>query len=163
MNIPQIQKLLVKKEIVVNDEQAKVITKFYSHKIWDIHVYLGYGLTAFLLFRIWLEIKEKKESKLINQIKFILSQFKINNKHNGDTKHLLFVKTLYIFFYTDLIFMVSSGLFIKFSGDYPKLKPYKDFVKEAQGIGMCLILGFRLFHLLGLMRAELSRKESIQN
>ena len=157
-NIPVVQAALEKKGVVIDNEQARAVTKLYSKQLWDWHVYFGYFLAAFFVYRIILEFFQPEDSKFILRFKQAKAYFKGGQDTIKDARHHLGVKVAYILFYLDLFLMVSTGLFIKFSSDYPKLKPAKEFLKEVHNVGMYIMLSFIVAHLIGLLIDERKKK-----
>ena len=66
---PVIKSALQKAGAVVTDAQVKSATHDLSDKVWDIHVYFGYGLAALFLFRIILEFFQLADQKFIWKLK----------------------------------------------------------------------------------------------
>ncbi|MEI6019631.1 MAG: cytochrome b/b6 domain-containing protein [Bacteroidota bacterium] len=153
-NAPVVQAALEKKGVLINAEQARVVTKIYSKQLWDWHVYFGYALTALLLFRILLEFYQSEDSKLWKRFKQAKSYLENSGTEIKAAQHIFVVKLTYFVFYACLLLMVSTGLFIKFSSDYPNLKPIKEFLKEVHNVGMYVILSFIVVHLAGLWLHE---------
>lgn len=153
-NVPVVQQALEKKGVIIDVEQARVVTKIYSKQLWDWHVYFGYALTALILYRILLEFFQNNDSKLLRRFKLAKAFLKDASIDKQEAKHYFMVKILYFIFYFDLFFMAATGLFIKFSSNYPQLKPIKEFIKEAHNVGMYFILSFIVLHLGGLLFFE---------
>ncbi len=158
-NAPAVIAALEKKGVLIDTEQARAVTKIYSKQLWDWHVYFGYALTALLLFRIVLEFYQSEDSKLLKRFKQAKSYLKNAGTEIKEAQHILVVKLTYFVFYATLVLMVSTGLFIKFSSDYPKLKPIKEFLKEVHNVGMYVILAFIVAHLAGLWLHERKKEK----
>jgi thiosulfate reductase cytochrome b subunit len=123
-------------------------------------VYIGYALTGLLVLRIILEYFQKAENKIIKQFKLAKTYLKRSTSDKGLAKHFIIVKTAYTIFYLSLIVMVASGLFIKFSSDYPNLKSLRSLIKEIHNVGMYVILAFISLHLAGLLIFEIKKIKS---
>ena len=153
---PLIQGKLQQSGISLTDDQAKSVAKLYSHAIWDWHVYIGYGLTILLAYRIILEFFQLKDQKIIGITKAAIVYLRGNN--NKETQHYLLKQVMYWVYYLVITLMILTGLFIEFSSEYPDLKPIRKVIKNIHGIGMYIIIAFVLLHIAGVLRAEFNKK-----
>jgi cytochrome b561 len=153
-----IQNTLAKKGVTINLELAKSVSKLYTHKLWEWHVYFGYTLIALVLFRIFLEFFQLKEEKLLNTLKNAKDYFKQRSVNQKKIKHFIIVKYIYLLFYLTLLFMIVSGIFIKFSDGYPDLKQIRSTVKDVHNIGMYIIIAFVITHFGGLFIYDQTKK-----
>lgn len=159
-NIPLVQNALEKKGVTITLEQAKAVTKLYTQKLWDWHVYFGYALSGLFLFRILLEFFQVVDQKFFRTLKNARHYLRLKSNEKQTTKHFLNVRYIYLLFYLNLVFMVASGLFIKFSDGYSDLKPIRSAIKDIHNIGMYVILSFIFIHLAGLLIFEQSKKRT---
>lgn len=143
---------------IVTDDQVKSVTHDLSDKVWDVHVYFGYGLAALLLFRIILEFFQLADQKFIRILKTAWRNFKDTKKQRMASRHELAVKTIYAIFYFLLFVMVITGLFLAFEDFFEPYKSIRHSVKEVHNFGMYLVLAFIIVHVTGVFLAE--RKES---
>jgi Ni,Fe-hydrogenase I cytochrome b subunit len=150
-NSPLVQNELEKKGVIISLEQAKSVSKIFTHKLWDWHIYFGYVLIGLLLFRLFLEFFQHADEKIVNTIKNSKNYFKQRSGIHQKIKHFIIVKYIYLHFYTIILFMAVSGLFIKFSEGDPDLKQLRSTVKDLHTIGMYFILAFIITHLCGLL------------
>lgn len=149
---------LQKKGATVTDEQVKSAAHALSDKVWDIHIYFGYGLAALLVFRLFLEIFQLTDQKFIRVLKSAYRQFQATKKDRETARHELVVKTIYALFYLLLIIMVTTGLFLAFEDALASFKSIRHTVKDIHGFCMYLVLAFIAVHLIGVFLAE--RKDS---
>jgi Ni/Fe-hydrogenase 1 B-type cytochrome subunit len=155
---PVIKAALQNAGAVITDDQVKSATHDLSDKVWDVHVYFGYGLTALLLFRIILEFFQLADQKFIRILKTAWRNFKDTKKQREASRHELAVKTIYAVFYLLLFVMVLTGLFLAFEDFFEPYKAIRHSVKEVHNFGMYIVLAFITVHLIGVFLAE--RKES---
>jgi cytochrome b len=148
--VPLVQAALEKKGIQITVEQARSVTRIYSRQLWDWHVYLGFVLCGFLVYRILVEFLQPKESRLLYRWREARAYAKTSSEALAEKSHALAVKSLYALFYLALTFMVCSGLFMHFSEDYPNLHDIKEVLEDLHGAVMYVILSFIVLHLGGL-------------
>jgi len=139
-------------------KQAQTAVHALGDKVWDIHVYFGYGLTALLLLRIIAEFLQLTDQKFIRRFKKAWEQFFVIKKEREQAKHDLVVKAIYIVFYALLVIMVVTGLCLAFDDDLSFMKKIGHNIKDIHGFCMYLILAFIAVHLVGVFLAE--RKDS---
>lgn len=142
----------------VTNKQAMSFAHALGDKVWDIHIYFGYGLAALLLFRLIMEFFQFADQKFIRKIKSAYHQFQNTKKNREEARHELVVKAIYAVFYLLLIIMVITGLSLAFEDALAVLKPIRPTIKDVHGFCMYLILAFIAVHLIGVYLAE--RKES---
>jgi Ni/Fe-hydrogenase 1 B-type cytochrome subunit len=155
---PVIKSALQNAGAVVTDKQVNAAAHDLSDKVWDIHVYFGYGLAALLLFRIILEFFQLADQKFIRKLKSAWYQYQQTKKHRELALHELTVKTIYLAFYLLLTIMVITGLFLAFEDFFAPYKAIRSSVKSVHNFCMYLILAFIVVHLAGVFLAE--RKDS---
>lgn len=142
----------------VSAEQSKSVAHALSDSVWDIHVYFGYALATLFLFRLVLEFFQLADQRFIRKMKIAWSQFNTIKKKRQIARHELTVKLIYTAFYTLLIIMVITGLFLAFEDLLAPFKSIRHSVKQVHGFCMYLVLGFIVVHLAGVFLAE--RKDS---
>ena len=156
--MPVIKTALQNAGATVTDAQAKAAAHDLSDKVWDIHIYFGYGLAALLLFRIILEFFQLADQKFIRKLKSAWHQYHQTKKNRELALHELTVKTIYLVFYLLLTIMVITGLFLAFEGLFAPYKAIRPAVKSVHNFCMYLILAFIVVHVAGVFLAE--RKDS---
>jgi Ni/Fe-hydrogenase 1 B-type cytochrome subunit len=142
---PVIKSALINAGATVTDAQARSAAHDLSDKVWDIHVYFGYGLVALFLFRIILEFFQLADQKFIRVLKNAWKNYNQTKKDREVNRHELAVKLIYSAFYILLLIMVITGLFLAF----------EDF------FCMYLVLAFITVHLLGVFLAERKNSKGI--
>jgi Ni/Fe-hydrogenase 1 B-type cytochrome subunit len=149
---------LQKSGAIISDNQALSVSHALGDKVWDIHIYFGYGLAALLFFRLILEFFQLTDQKFIRKIKSAYHQFQSTKKNREIVKHELSVKIIYAFFYMLLLIMVTTGLTLAFKHELAIPRAIGHTIQDVHGFCMYLILTFIAVHLAGVFLAE--RKQS---
>jgi Ni/Fe-hydrogenase 1 B-type cytochrome subunit len=139
---------------VVTKVQAESVAYGLEDRLWDVHIYFGYFLIAFLLFRIILEMFQPKGQRLISKLKMLYKEYsnsKINKSLAGNS---LPVKALYLVFYLLLLVMCSTGICLVWYESLGITEQVRHSIKEIHGFCMYPILAFILVHLAGVFLAE---------
>ena len=155
---PVIKSALQNAGAVVTDKQVNSAAHDLSDKVWDIHVYFGYGLAALLVFRLVLEFFQLADQKFIRKLKFAYADYFKIKKQRETALHEFSVKLIYSTFYLLLVIMVVTGLFLAFEDFFAPYKAIRSSVKGVHNFCMYLILAFIVVHLAGVFLAE--RKDS---
>jgi len=127
-------------DIVVTEEQAKVLAKAVRAPMWEWHILLGYALVGLILFRIALFFTQSGKQNYID--------IKALNLHKK------MVSLGYIGIYMILGFMSISGLLLTFHEELSLLKETTHDIKEVHELVFNLIWFFVILHLGGLIVAE---------
>jgi Ni,Fe-hydrogenase I cytochrome b subunit len=160
-NSVEVQKILKEKSIEINDQQAFSVAHFFDDQMWDLHKLLGYGLALLVLARIVIEFTQSKDERVKTRMKNALSLFKQNGPDKKDYKHYLIVKWSYSVFYLIILFMAISGLCIAFNRELGITRDLNHSIKEVHGFCQYLIYAFILFHLIGVVYADLGKTKGI--
>lgn len=146
-----VQEQVARKGGAVTVDQARNVAHEYSDKLWMLHKYIGYGLAFLLLWRIITEVSLSKNKKLSTRIKAAM-----NFPAGPEQKHNLFVQYGYFIFYVFFIIMASTGLILAFE-DQKWLDPVHEFAKETHEITQYGMYTYMLFHLAGVIRADVTQ------
>lgn len=143
----------------VSQEQARAAAHGLEDKIWDLHIYFGYGLAALFLYRAVYEIARKGPEGFVKKLKetlklYLGTRLKVH-------RHELGIKLLYLLFYLLLFVMIVTGLSIVFDSELGLTKSFSHSLKEIHGFCMYLILGFVAVHIIGVFIAERKDKRGI--
>ena len=131
---------LAQMDIVLTHEQAKILAKSIRAPMWEWHIFLGYALSALLLWRIVL---------------FFTDSGKQNYQHfKEENLHKKFVKLGYIGIYAVLTFMALSGLFIHFYELFGISKEMAHDMKDLHELMFTVVLIFVPLHIVGIIIAE---------
>ena len=146
-NIEMVQTMVKEKGGTITPDQAKNVAHEYSDKLWNIHKYIGFGLSFLFVWRLTAEFVITKNKKINQRIKFAKAD------SSSDKKHYLMVQYGYLIFYSLFLIMVSTGLILAFE----EVELFKSIHKLAKNIhSLCQwgMYGFMLFHITGVVLAE---------
>lgn len=150
---------LQKSGATINDDQARSLAGTLADQVWAVHIYFGYGLAALFLFRLILEFFQLADQKFIRKMKSAYTQYKTIKENRETALHELTVKIIYSIFYTLLLIMVLTGLFLAFEDAMAPFKSIRHQVKDLHGFCMYLILAFIVVHLAGVLLAEFRKDD----
>jgi Ni,Fe-hydrogenase I cytochrome b subunit len=151
---PVIKAELQKAGAQVTNDQAIKAAHALSDKMWDVHIYFGYALTALLLFRLVLEFFQLADQKFIRTFKTAWHNFSQTKKERETSRYELVVKIIYTAFYILIILMVFTGLFLTFEDFFAPYKSVRHTVKNIHGFCMYLVLAFIAVHMIGVFLTE---------
>ncbi|HVZ57690.1 MAG TPA: cytochrome b/b6 domain-containing protein [Chitinophagaceae bacterium] len=137
------------------DPQTRV---FFSlrHSVWDIHKIAGFGLCLLLVFRIVVEVTRNPEDRLLSRINQAVNIPTASRQDRQDRRHFIWVKRGYLIFYALLAVMGLTGLIMAFD-EVSFLRPIERPVHQVHSIGQYLVYTYLVAHLVGVIRAELTR------
>ena len=141
----------------VSAKQAGSVSHGLEEKVWDLHIYLGYFLAALFIFRILLEIFQRRDQKFMTDLKKAWNQYSTVSKSKL-ARHELTVKVLYLIFYLALTILTLTGLTLVFKNELGIPRNISHSIKEVHGFFMYVVLGFIVLHIAGVFLAE--RKDS---
>ncbi len=142
----------------LDPEEKAALT--YSHKIWDAHKIIGFGLCFLLLSRVFIEASRKKEERLITRINTALNIPVSSKEEQQDKRHYLLVKRGYVIFYILFLIMAITGLIMAF--DHADL--FKNIIRPVRSVHsfvQYLLFAYILAHLIGVIRADLNKQKGI--
>lgn len=148
-------------KVEVSDQQVAAVVHVLREKVWDIHVYFGYGLTALLLFRIILEYFQFADQKFIKGFNNAYQNYKTTKENRVHNMKKFTAQMMYAVFYLLVVVMVSTGLTLAFEDDLALSKTLSHNVKEVHGFCMYLILTFIVLHLVGVFLSEQKQDKGI--
>ena len=151
---------LNEKGLKISANQAKPVAFALADKVWEVHIWFGYALTALLLIRIFLEYFELADKKLLRKIKAARKTFKQRQNQYSSARNDMLIKTAYALFYVMLIIMVITGLALAFSDQVAILKKIH-LLRDIHGFTMYLILAFIAVHIVGVIIGERRQHKGI--
>lgn len=154
-NSPMVQEQVKLKGGSVSDDQAKAVAHEYNDKLWNVHKFIGYGLSLLLLFRIIIEVAYSKEKKLGSKIKMALALQTRSEAERKDRRHYIWVKWGYVLFYFFILIMSLTGLGMAYE-DVAFLKGINGTLADIHSIVQYFIYAYILFHIIGVIRADAS-------
>jgi len=131
--------------IIITQEQAKILAKSIREGMWEWHIYLGFALSALIIYRIYLHYKDTSQKEKLSELDL----------------HKKSVKVLYYVLYTTLLFMALSGFTIYFYEFLGLSKEIAHDIKEVHELVYNFILFFVFIHLLGVIIAENRGQEGL--
>lgn len=159
-NIPVVQRQVQSKGGAITDVQARAVAHEYSEKLWELHTFLGYGISLLLLFRIIIEFSASKEDKLGRKIRRALTFQSTTPKERYDRRHYIWVKWGYVVFYVLILLMALTGLGMAFE-DVASFRSVRPELKEIHEFLQYAIYLYILAHLVGVFRAEVTDNKGI--
>jgi Ni,Fe-hydrogenase I cytochrome b subunit len=160
-NIPVVQNILKDKGIVISNEQTFAVTHMYDDKMWELHKLLGYALSFLFLTRLLAELSQPKDQRIGYRLQKARTAYKQEGSDKKDWRHYLIVKYSYSFFYLLLFAMVATGLLIAFGSDLGIAGPTRHSIKEIHAFIQYLIYAFLVFHLAGVILADIGKAKGI--
>ncbi|MBZ5856904.1 cytochrome b/b6 domain-containing protein [Flavihumibacter profundi] len=151
-NVAVVQEQVQRAGGTITEKQAFSVAHEYSDKLWMLHKWLGYGLSILLLWRIIAEVTISKEKKLSARIKKAISY----PDADQEKKHYMTVQYSYLIFYGLFILMALTGLVLAYE-DVEWLKPIHEPAEQVHNVVQYGLYGFILFHIVGVIRADLGR------
>jgi Ni/Fe-hydrogenase 1 B-type cytochrome subunit len=148
------------KGAVVNADQARAVAHAYSDKLWDIHKWLGFGISLLVLIRIIIELTGPRPERLGVQLKKALGLQPADRQTRMEVQQFIQVKRIYIIFYLALLLMALTGLGLAFE-DIPFLRAWRSSIKQIHGFLQWVIYGFVLIHLAGVILADLGKQKGL--
>lgn len=151
-NVAMVQEQVKQEGGSITEKQAWSVSHEFSDKLWMLHKYIGFGLAILLIWRIAIETSLSKELKLRARLKKAMQY-----PHNDpEANHYKMVQRVYAIFYVLLVLMVISGLILAFE-DVPAMRAVHEPAELVHNIAQYGFYGFLLFHIVGVIRADLGR------
>jgi Ni/Fe-hydrogenase 1 B-type cytochrome subunit len=160
-NIPLVQNVLKEKGVTVTNDQTWAVTHLYDDKMWDLHKLLGYALSLLFISRMLVELSQPSDQRIGYRLQKARTAFKQEGSDKKDWRHYLIVKYSYSLFYLLLFAMVTTGLLIAFGGDLGIAGPTRHLIKETHAFIQYLIYAFVIFHLGGVVLADIGNAKGI--
>ena len=146
--------------VELNEKQARGIAHGFSEKLWEIHIYIGYGITFLLLSRIVIEVVIGKEERMRSKLKKAFGFVPENDSAKKDRKHFLSVKVSYLIFYTLIFIMALTGLGLIYE-DVPIFDTWHRPIKQVHEFVQYGIYAFIILHLTGVLWADLTNNNGL--
>ena len=160
-NAAFIQNESQKNGLVLTQSQARAIAHAQSDEVWSVHIYFGYALAAFFVFRLILIFSRPKKQRYFTQLKEAYRNYFKRRKNDDNPLHDFAVKVIYLGFYILLIIMVLTGLSLAFDEKLGIPPNIRHSIKDVHGFCMYLVLAFILVHITGVVLAERDRSQGI--
>ena len=155
-NTALVRDQLQQKGVAINQDQARTVAHAFNDRLWDLHTWIGYFICVFLLGRFILEIFQPSEEKLGRKIKSAMGIKSISPGQRVEQLHYIRVKWTYLIFYGLILVMALTGIGLAFE-QVPLFKTMHSSLKQLHSFTQYLIYGFILFHLAGVILADVGR------
>ena len=132
-------------EIVISEEQAKILAKSIRAGMWEWHIFLAYALAFLILYRIYLFFKDTSHKEPFWSL----------------TLHKKAVQSLYYLLYATIFFMSVSGFIIYFYQDLGLSKAVAHDIKDIHELVFNIIMIFVPLHIAGVVIAENSGEKGL--
>lgn len=139
----------------------KTAAQAVTDTFWFLHLYFGYVLAGLLVFRLLLEFFQIREQKLLVSLRNSYLLLKANPRERTYAKHDFLVRVIYLIFYSGLVIMVFTGLFIGYGTSFSFYNSVIKTVRQIHGYGYYFMLTFIGIHLLGVFLAEKQQSPGI--
>lgn len=160
-NVKLVQEQLQRKGITVTDEQAFAVSHEYEDKMWDVHKWIGYGLSLLFLARILIEVALPSDEKISSRLKKAQEMKRISGVARSEYTHYLRVRLSYTIFFLLLLCMILTGLGMAFGRDLGLSREIHRGIKNFHSIVQYLIYAFVVVHLAGVIIAENGKSKGI--
>ncbi|OGX85328.1 cytochrome b/b6 domain-containing protein [Hymenobacter glacialis] len=159
---PEFQETMAKENIALTVKQARSLTHILSERIWEWHIYFGWAMAAFFVFRVGQELRGPSEMRFSARLMEVARRYRLAPATGKrEAGKLLFAKGTYALFYAFLTVMVISGLLLIYRNDADFLRSIKHEVEEVHNFTMYLILGFFVVHVVAVVWAELTKDHGV--
>jgi Ni,Fe-hydrogenase I cytochrome b subunit len=144
-NAKVIEEMMLENGTPVSFEFARKVAVTIRDPLWDWHIYFGYALGIFFLFRIVIAFVNRGEEKERN----------LRNLFRARNLHVFGAYLLYRIFYVMTAFMVISGVILAFKEQLGWEKSTFSSIKEVHELSMWFFVGFVVLHIGGVVLTEL--------
>lgn len=149
-----IQTKLQEAGTTISPDLAKDIAITIRNPLWDWHIYLGFSLLALFLLRIIIAFAIEKKVLGMEAFQCIQNLKKLPQSKKKHGLYFTSIKLNYVLFHFATLFMLITGLLIRFKGDINLSKEFSDLLKEAHEFTMWYFVFFVVSHIIGVVSAE---------
>jgi Ni/Fe-hydrogenase 1 B-type cytochrome subunit len=160
-NAGQVQSQLKEQGITITERQSFFVAHQFDDKLWDLHRLLGIGVAIMLVFRILSELLMPKDERIRTRVKSALNLFRSGSVDKAGYRHYLIVKYSYFLFYILIFYMALTGLTLAFERQLGLPGQINHTIKELHGAGQWVMYAFVLFHLGGVILADLGKAKGV--
>ena len=159
--VPEFLHDLDQQHVALTAKQANVFAHIIGDRIWEWHIYAGWGLVAFWVLRLFLQLTGPSELRFTARLMEVLRRYRLAPlADKSKAGKILFAKTTYALFYAFITIMVITGLILIYE-DVSWLSSIQDLAKETHEFTMYLIIGFLVLHVAGVVWAEISEDHGL--
>ena len=152
--VPEFLHDLDQQHVALTAKQANGFAHIIGDRIWEWHIYAGWGLVAFWVLRLFLQLTGPSELRFSARLLKVWRRYRFAPPADKrKTSKILFAKTTYALFYLFITLMVITGVILIYE-DVAWLNGVQDLAKETHEFTMYLIIGFLVLHVAGVVWAE---------
>ena len=156
-----VQEQLKGQGISVDDRQAFSIAHYFDDQLWNLHKLTGIGLSLLLLLRIVAELFVSKEERIKARLNYALKTYKKNPEEGGLNKYYFTVRVTYTIFYVLLLILVLTGISMAFGRQIGISRTVNGTMKEIHAASQWVMYAFILFHIGGVIIADLGKAKGV--
>lgn len=138
----------------VTTDVAASIAKELRNIMWDWHIYLGFALSALVIYRLILAFTTVKNDSFVKILRNQSKAEGLSKEEKNQVRYFGAVRSVYALFYIATTFMVISGLALYFEKELGISKDIKGLLKETHELTMWFFVAFVAIHILGVVFAE---------
>jgi Ni/Fe-hydrogenase 1 B-type cytochrome subunit len=155
-NVELVQEAAKNKGAELTTDQARFVAHEFSDKLWMLHKWIGIGLCVLLLWRLVIEYTGNSGGTVSARMRQALGL----STDVGEKRHVQWVYYGYMLFYLLFGIMALSGLVLAFE-DVEWLKEVHKPANKVHEIAQYGIYAYALFHIAGVIRADMNRYPGI--
>lgn len=144
----------------ITAELAKDIAVSIRNPLWDWHIYLGYALTALIVWRVISFIFERS-CPTTSFVRAVCGIKHLDPLAKKSAIHYSAVKFTYVLFYLATFFMVVTGIMLTFKTELALSKDLAGSVKEYHELMMWFFVGFVVVHIAGVILIEFTKAPGV--
>ena len=159
--VPEFLHDLDQQHVSLTARQANGFAHIIGDRIWEWHIWAGWGIVAFWVLRVFLQLTGPSELKFTSRLAEIMRRYRLAPPaEKGKAGKILFAKTTYALFYIFITIMVITGVIMIYE-DVAWLKGIHHLAKETHNFTMFLIIGFIVLHVAGVVWAEIKEDHGL--
>jgi Ni/Fe-hydrogenase 1 B-type cytochrome subunit len=160
-NAQPVQNQLKNQGITISDRQAFSIAHHFDDQLWDLHKWIGFGISILLLFRVVAEFFIPRDQRIRKRMSNAIKIFKETEGDKSEYRHYLALKLTYTLFYILLILMSITGLSLAFGRQIAFLGQARRTIREIHAAGQWAMYAYVLVHIGGVIIADLGKAKGV--
>jgi Ni/Fe-hydrogenase 1 B-type cytochrome subunit len=160
-NAGSVQSQLQEQGIIITERQSFFVAHQFDDKLWNLHKLLGFGIAIMLVLRIISEFLLPKDERIRTRMRSALNLFKSGTGDKAEYRHYLIVRYSYLLFYILILYVAVTGLALAFEHQLGLPGNINHTIKEFHGAGQWLMYAFVLFHIGGVILADLGKARGL--
>lgn len=156
-----VKERLASQNITLDDRQAFSVAHFFDDQLWNLHKALGIILSVFILVRIIGEFTIPTGERIKQRMASAILKSKSATPEGALNKQYLIVRISYTMFYVLIMYMILSGLLMSFGRELGVPVTIIRPLREIHGFCQWLMYAFVLFHIGGVILADLGKARGV--